>query len=97
MYKTKDLSLASMLCSFDCKLVEYTIDDLNQFWFYFEDSETLSSLAKSFYLSTATANIQKFTACQKMLKSLIHKNRKVIDENNIRYSSRRKARELCVG
>jgi len=82
MYITKDLSLASLLCSADCKLSEFTTDDKNQFWFHFEDSETVSTLAKQFYLSAAEANVQRFTAAQKMLKSLIHKNRKVIDEYN---------------
>lgn len=96
MYKTKDLSLASLLCSVDCKLKEYTIDELDQFWFYFEDSETVASLAKSFYLSAAMVNVQKFTAAQKMLKSLIHKNRKVNDDYN-KCAGSRTARELCVG
>lgn len=77
MYKTKDLSLASLCLAADCKLLEYEIDEQDQFWFYFEDSETVRNLAKNFYLSAAEANVQRFTAAQKMLKSLIHKNKKV--------------------
>jgi hypothetical protein len=94
-YRTKDLSLASMLCSMECKMINYEIDSLDQFWFDFEDSETVRGLAKSFYLSAAMVNVQKFTAAQKMLKTLIHKNRRVNDEYN-RCAGSRSARELCA-
>jgi hypothetical protein len=94
-YRTKDLSLASLLCAADCKLMNYEIDNVDQFWFHFEDCDSVRSLAKSFYLSAAMVNVQKFTAAQKMLKTLIHKNRKVNDEY-IRCAGSRTARELCV-
>jgi len=94
-YKTKDLSLSSLLCAADCKMMNYEIDTLDQFWFYFEDGEAVRSLAKSFYLSAAMVNVQKFTAAQKMLKTLIHKNRKVNDEYN-KCAGSRTARELCA-
>ena len=79
----------------DCKLLEYTIDYEDQFWFHFEDSEAVSTLAKNFYLSAAVANVQRFTAAQKMLKSLIYKNKKVKNDYT-KYSGRRTAGELCV-
>jgi hypothetical protein len=92
-YRTKDLSLASLLCAAECKLNDYEIDDRDQFWFHYEDSETVRGLARSFYLSVAMVNVQKFTAAQKMLKSLIHKQRKVNDEYT-RYADSRRAKEL---
>jgi hypothetical protein len=65
-YKTRDLSLASLLCSCDYKMTNYTIDPISgAFWFHFEDSEAVENLAKSFYLSTATANVARYNAATK--------------------------------
>ena len=96
IYKTKDLSLASMLCSFDCQLVDYTIDEKNQLWFYFENSELVQRLSKQFYLNTATVNLTRFTAAQKMLKTLIYRNKEVNNETYRSKSSRRTANEYSV-
>ena len=95
--KTRDLSLASLLCSCDYKMTNYTIDPISgAFWFHFEDSEAVENLAKSFYLSTATANVARYNAATKTLKSLIHKHKEGNNENSISYSGSRRARELCV-
>jgi hypothetical protein len=81
--RTRDFALASLLCSYDCKLVNYTTDDLGQMWFEFEDTETVHKLERDFYLATASANVRKYAASEKFLKSLIYENRKVIYENRI--------------
>jgi hypothetical protein len=95
--KTRDLSLASLLCSYDYKMTNYTIDPVSgAFWFHFEDDDTINSLAKSFYLSTATVNVARYNAATKILKSLIHKHKEGNNENSIRYSGRRTAGQLCV-
>lgn len=81
--RTRDFALASLLCSFDCKLVNYTTDELGQMWFEFETTDVVTELERLYYLATATTNVQKYNAAQKMLKSLIYENRKVIYENRI--------------
>lgn len=81
--RTRDFALASLLCSADCKLMNYTTDDLGQMWFEFEDNDVAADLERKYYLATATTNVQKYNAAQKMLKSLIYENRKVIYEHRI--------------
>ena len=73
---TKDFGLASLLVSNNCKLVDYSTDELNQMWFQFEDNEISRGLERNFHLSTATVNVQQFVAAQKMLKALIYENRR---------------------
>jgi len=73
---TKDFGLASLLVSNNCKLVDYSTDELGQMWFEFKDDEISRGLERTFYLSTATVNVQQFVAAQKMLKALIYENRR---------------------
>jgi len=95
--KTRDLAVASLLCSCDYRMINYTIDPISgAFWFHFEDGEAPEALAKSFYLGTAMVNASKFQASTKMLKSLIHKHKEGNNENSIRYPGPRASRELCA-
>ena len=73
--RTRDFALASLLVSHDCKLMNHQIDELGRLHFTFEDSELQRTLEREYDLSTATANIQRFTAAQKMLRALIYKER----------------------
>ena len=93
--RTRDFALASLLCSYDCKLVDYTTDDLGQMWFEFEETEAVRELERSFHLTTATANVQKYNAAQKMLKAPIYENRKVIYENRIGKFGARNSAHIC--
>jgi hypothetical protein len=73
---TKDVGLASLLVSNNCKLVDYSTDELNQMWFQFEDTEISQDLVTGFHLATATCNVQAYLGAQKMLKALIYENRR---------------------
>ena len=83
MNTTKDFSLASLLVSNNCKLMNYTTDQLGQMWFEFEDTDTAQELERNFHLGTVTVNVQQFVAAQKMLKALIYENRRNIYEHKI--------------
>lgn len=86
--KTRDLSLASLLCSCDYTMTNYTIDPLSgAFWFHFEDGEALECLAKNYYLGTAMVNAARFQASTKMLKTLIY--RKVKHESRFNTNTER--------
>jgi hypothetical protein len=90
--KTKDFALASLLVSNNCKLVDYSTDELGQMWFEFEDSEINCALERNFYLSVAMVNVQQFVAAQKMLKALIYENRRNRYEHklgNLNYNTAR--------
>jgi hypothetical protein len=80
---TKDFALASLLVSNNCKLVDYTTDQLGQMWFEFEDTDAARELERNFHLSTATTNVQQFVGAQKMLKALIYENRRYVYEHRI--------------
>lgn len=76
--ETKDFGLASLLVTYEVKMISYKMDRFNEMWFEFEDSDVTKSLKHGFDTGQATANVQRYIAAQKMLKSIIYSNRKYL-------------------
>ncbi len=89
--QTKDFGLAALLAANNCRIINYTTDELNQMWFEFEDTEKARELEASFYRATVSCNVQAYLGAQKMLKALIYENRRNIYEHKLPYNGSRTA------